>query len=89
MLSFRIGAPAERIRATGRGLLIPLGAEPACINDTLADLAAQVRAGSRLHATQRPDARGGNRLRGTHLTGASARLATAACLRATSAPYDA
>jgi len=33
--AFDIGAPAERIRRTGRGLLFPLHLTPAAINDTL------------------------------------------------------
>jgi len=33
--AFDIGAPAERIRRTGRGILLPLHTTPAAINDTL------------------------------------------------------
>jgi glycosyltransferase involved in cell wall biosynthesis len=33
--AFDIGAPAERIRRTGRGLLLPLGLKPAGINNAL------------------------------------------------------
>jgi glycosyltransferase involved in cell wall biosynthesis len=33
--AFDIGAPAERIRRTGRGFLLPLGLSPASINDSL------------------------------------------------------
>jgi hypothetical protein len=33
--AFDIGAPAERIRRTGRGFLLPLHLAPATINDTL------------------------------------------------------
>jgi glycosyltransferase involved in cell wall biosynthesis len=33
--AFDIGAPAERIRRTGRGLLLPLGLPASAINDTL------------------------------------------------------
>jgi glycosyltransferase involved in cell wall biosynthesis len=33
--AFDIGAPAERIRATGRGFLLRLGMSPAAINDSL------------------------------------------------------
>ena len=33
--AFDIGAPAERIRRTGRGLVLPLGLPPAKINDAL------------------------------------------------------
>ena len=33
--AFDLGAPAERISATGRGLLLPLGLPPAAINDAL------------------------------------------------------
>jgi glycosyltransferase involved in cell wall biosynthesis len=33
--AFDIGAPAERIRRTGRGFLLPLNLAPAAINDTL------------------------------------------------------
>jgi glycosyltransferase involved in cell wall biosynthesis len=34
--AFDIGAPAERIRSTGRGILLPLGLSPSAINNTLA-----------------------------------------------------
>jgi glycosyltransferase involved in cell wall biosynthesis len=37
--AFDIGAPAERIRRTGRGLLLPLGLPAPTINDTLSRLA--------------------------------------------------
>jgi glycosyltransferase involved in cell wall biosynthesis len=33
--AFDIGAPAERIRATSRGWLMPLGLSPAAVNDAL------------------------------------------------------
>lgn len=33
--AFDLGTPAERIRATGRGFVLPLGLPPAAINDTL------------------------------------------------------
>jgi glycosyltransferase involved in cell wall biosynthesis len=35
VVAFDIGAQAERIRATGRGLLLPLGLPPPGINDVL------------------------------------------------------
>lgn len=35
VVAFDTGAPAERIRRTGRGMLIPLGSSPRMINDTL------------------------------------------------------
>ncbi len=35
VVAFDIGAPAERIRASGRGRLLPLGLSPAAINDVL------------------------------------------------------
>jgi GT2 family glycosyltransferase/glycosyltransferase involved in cell wall biosynthesis len=41
--AFDIGAPAERVRATGRGILLPLGLPPSAINDAL--LAAARRFG--------------------------------------------
>jgi len=37
--AFDIGAPAERIRQTGRGFLLPLGLAPAKINDALLNAA--------------------------------------------------
>jgi glycosyltransferase involved in cell wall biosynthesis len=37
--AFDIGAPAERIRRTGRGFLLPLGLPASAINDTLSLLA--------------------------------------------------
>jgi glycosyltransferase involved in cell wall biosynthesis len=37
--AFDIGAPAERIRRTGRGFLLPLGLSPARINDALLNAA--------------------------------------------------
>ncbi len=37
--AFDLGAPAERIRATGRGWLLPLGLRPAAVNDALLRLA--------------------------------------------------
>jgi hypothetical protein len=33
--AFDIGAPAERIRRTGRGFLLPLGLKPDAINNAL------------------------------------------------------
>ena len=33
--AFDIGAPAERIRRTGRGILLPLGLSASAINNTL------------------------------------------------------
>ena len=33
--AFDIGAPAERIRRTGRGVVLPLGLRPEAINDAL------------------------------------------------------
>jgi len=38
-MAFDLGAPAERIRATGRGWLLPLGLSPAAVNDALLALA--------------------------------------------------
>ena len=35
VVAFDIGAQAERIRATGRGLLLPLGLPPRDVNDAL------------------------------------------------------
>ena len=37
--AFDIGAPAERIRQTGRGFLLPLGLSPRAINDALLNAA--------------------------------------------------
>ena len=37
--AFDIGAPAERIRQTGRGFLLPLGSSPRAINDALLNAA--------------------------------------------------
>jgi glycosyltransferase involved in cell wall biosynthesis len=37
--AFDLGAPAERIRACGRGFLLPLGLEPSKINDVLLNAA--------------------------------------------------
>ena len=37
--AFDIGAPAERIRRTGRGFLLPLGLSPRAINDALLNAA--------------------------------------------------
>ncbi len=39
-VAFDLGAPAERIRATGRGWTLPLGLRPAAINDALLTLAS-------------------------------------------------
>lgn len=39
--AFDLGAPAERIRASGKGIVLPLGLPPAAINDAL--LAAMAR----------------------------------------------
>ena len=36
---FDIGTPAERVRACGRGWLLPLGLPPAAVNDALLSLA--------------------------------------------------
>ena len=47
VLSFDIGAPAERIRANGRGWVIPLDTEPARVNEVLLTLAAEIRADCR------------------------------------------
>lgn len=33
--AFDLGAPAERIRRTGRGWVLPLGLPPSALNDTL------------------------------------------------------
>ncbi len=52
-LCFDVGAPAERIRATGRGWLIPLDTEPARVNDVLIDLAARTRADGKAGRLQR------------------------------------
>ena len=38
-VAFDLGAPAERIRATGRGWLLPLGLQPRAVNDALLTLA--------------------------------------------------
>ena len=35
VVAFDVGAPAERIRATGRGWLLPLGLPPGAVNDAL------------------------------------------------------
>ena len=39
--AFDIGAPAERINRTGRGFLLPLGFQPAAINDALLNAAKE------------------------------------------------
>ena len=39
VVAFDLGAQAERIRATGRGALLPLGLPPAAVNDALLRLA--------------------------------------------------
>jgi len=39
--AFDLGAPAERLRATGRGWLLPLGLPPAAVNDALLRLPAR------------------------------------------------
>jgi glycosyltransferase involved in cell wall biosynthesis len=39
--AFDIGAPAERIRRTGRGFLLPLGLPASAINDTLLERASE------------------------------------------------
>ncbi|GAC1344142.1 MAG: hypothetical protein NVSMB18_21250 [Acetobacteraceae bacterium] len=39
--AFDLGAPAERIRATGRGCLLPLGLSARAVNDALLSLAPQ------------------------------------------------
>ena len=41
--AFDLGAPAERIRRTGRGWLLPLGMGPAAVNDMLVGLAGRGR----------------------------------------------
>jgi glycosyltransferase involved in cell wall biosynthesis len=41
--AFDLGAPADRIRATGRGFLLPLGLPPASINDTLLAAVGRLR----------------------------------------------
>jgi glycosyltransferase involved in cell wall biosynthesis len=43
VLSFALGAPAERIRQAGRGWTMPLGAPAAQVNAVLLDLAARPR----------------------------------------------
>src|SRR5260370_37245113 len=35
VVAFDIGAPAERIRDSGRGILLPLGLPPAALNNAL------------------------------------------------------
>lgn len=47
--AFDIGAPAERIRATGRGMVLPLGLPPAAINNALV-----AAAGLSVHEGGRP-----------------------------------
>ena len=46
---FSIGAPADRVRATGRGLVLPLGISPALTNNTL------LAAGQKLRTFRPPD----------------------------------
>ena len=58
-VAFDIGAPAERIRRTGRGIVLPLGLPPAAINNAL--LAMQTVAGDECagvspHSTNRSPA---------------------------------
>jgi glycosyltransferase involved in cell wall biosynthesis len=43
VLAFDIGTPAERIRATGRGWLLPLAAGPGMVNDALMAAFRQVQ----------------------------------------------
>ncbi len=45
VVAFDVGAPAERIRATGRGWLLPLGIPPSALNDALLRLAGTSPAG--------------------------------------------
>ena len=47
VVAFDIGAPAERIRDSGRGILLPLGLAPAALNNAL--LAARPGASSERH----------------------------------------
>lgn len=56
-LAFDIGTPAERIRRTGRGRLIPLGAPAGTVNAVLCDLGRRATA-STTPAQQRPAAAG-------------------------------
>lgn len=44
VLAFDLGAPSERIRATGRGWLLPLGATPGIVNNALLAAGRQARA---------------------------------------------
>jgi hypothetical protein len=44
VLAFDLGAPAERIRAHGRGWTIPLGLSAAAVNDALQGVVAGLRA---------------------------------------------
>ena len=46
--AFDLGAQAERIRATGRGWLLPLGLQPRAVNDALLTLPLKARATARL-----------------------------------------
>jgi glycosyltransferase involved in cell wall biosynthesis len=55
VVAFDVGAPAERIRATGRGWLLPLGMPPAALNDALLRRAGT---GAADHADAPPHARG-------------------------------
>ena len=55
VVAFDVGAPAERIRTTGRGWLFPLGMPTAAFNDALLHLAGTWSAG---HADAPPHARG-------------------------------
>ena len=55
VVAFDVGAPAERIRATGHGWLLPLGMPPAALNDALLRWAGTVAAD---HAVAPPHARG-------------------------------
>ncbi len=54
--AFDIGAPAERIRRTGRGVVLPLGLRPKAINDALLTAALQsVRNGAPVPRWPQPD----------------------------------
>ena len=52
--AFDLGAPAERIRATGRGWLLPLGLHAAAVNDALLGLRLPGTSGSPACAPTRP-----------------------------------
>jgi glycosyltransferase involved in cell wall biosynthesis len=70
VLAFDIGAPAERIRATGRGWVLPLGASPAMVNDGLFAAWRQMQASA--SAAERGAAARGTEAGGTAPQGAVA-----------------